>query len=158
MGPPDDVRLVEITPDTVDAVGALVTHATQRRFVDSVLESFGHALFPEEVNDVAVVPWLRAIHADGELVGFVMVAERTEAHPEAYLWRLLIDRRHQGRGIGGKVLDLLVDRLRAEGHNSLLTSWSAEPDGPTGFYLSYGFVPTGNVVDDEIEARLDIAG
>ena len=42
-----------------------------------------------------------AIVADGELAGFVMLAEATAYHPVPYLWRLgLIDRRHQRRGIG----------------------------------------------------------
>ena len=86
-------------------------------------ESFADALTPEPVNGVPVVPWFRAIEADGELAGFVMLAERTAAHPEAYLWRLLIDRHHQRRGIGDRVIALLTDRLRAEGHRTLLVSW-----------------------------------
>jgi diamine N-acetyltransferase len=101
-----------------------------------------------------VVPWYRAVEADGELVGFVMLAERTAAHPEAYLWRLLIDRRHQRRGIGDLVLASLAARLRAEGHDTLLVSWAPGAGGPEPFYLARGFVPTGVVEDGEIEARL----
>ena len=71
-----------------------------------------------------------------------------------YLWRLLIDRRHQRRGIGDRVLSLLVARLRAEGHESLLVSWHPGPGGPEPFYLARGFVPTGEVDEDEIVARL----
>ena len=66
-------------------------------------------MFPESIDGAPVVPWMRAIEADGELVGFVMLAITTEAHPEPYLWRFLIDRMHQRRGIGSAALDL-VDR------------------------------------------------
>ena len=36
-----------------------------------------------------------------------MLAVVTESFPEPYLWRLLIDRWHQGRGIGTRVISML---------------------------------------------------
>ena len=101
-GRPHDVQLVEITPETWRAVLALRTHPNQERFVAPMANSFGAALFPEPENGAPVVPWMRAVEADGELVGFVMLTAVTEHHPEPYLWRLLIDRRHQRRGIGDR--------------------------------------------------------
>jgi RimJ/RimL family protein N-acetyltransferase len=155
-GPPKDVNLVEITPDSSRAVLALQTHWSQRRFVSPMPNSYADALFPPVVNGAAVVPWPRAIEADGELAGFLMIAEATDAHPVPYLWRLLIDRRYQRRGIGGRALDLLVARLRDEGHRALLVSWHPGEGGPEPFYLARGFVPTGKVHDGEIEARLEL--
>lgn len=156
LQPPHDVRLVEITPNTRDSVLALETHRSQRRFVAPMADSFADALFPPVENDAPVVPWMRAIDADGELTGFVMTAEVTPAHPVPYLWRFLIDRRHQRRGIGGRALDLLIERLRAEGHRHLLVSWHPGAGGPEPFYLRRGFVPTGEIDDDEIVARLEL--
>ena len=118
--------------------------------------SFADALVPGEDAGVAVVPWFRAIEADDELAGFVMLAEGTDISREAYLWRLLIDRRHQRRGIGDRVLTRIVDRLRDEGDDSLLVSWAQGPGSPEPFYLARGFVPTGVVDDGEIEARLTL--
>ena len=83
-----------------------------------------------------------------------MLANTSDAHPEPYLWRLLVDRLHQRRGIGRRVLDLVVEQCREWGANTLMTSWNPERGTPEPFYLAYGFEPTGNVVDDEIEARL----
>ena len=157
LDPPADVRLVPITPETHRDVARLVTHETQTRFVATVAASFGDALFPELVDGAPAVPWYRLIEADGVSAGFVMLAEVTEHHPEAFLWRLLIDRWHQRRGIGTRVLGLLADRLRAEGHTTLLVSWSQGVGGPEPFYLTHGFVPTGRLVDGhEIEARLPL--
>ncbi len=110
-------------------------------------------MFPEVVDGAPLVPWMRAIEADGALVGFVMVALTTEAHPEPYLWRLLVDRMHQRRGIGRAALDLVVEQCRAWGDRSLLTSWTPGKGSPEPVYLGYGFVPTGEIVDDETEAR-----
>ena len=153
---PTDVALAEITPATSRAVLALETHWTQRRFVSPMPASFADALFPPLVGGVPVTPWPRAIEADGELAGFMMVADASAAHPVPYLWRLLIDRRHQRRRIGDRALDLLVERLRTQGHRSLLVSWHPGEGGPEPFYLRRGFVPTGVVEDGEIEARLEL--
>jgi RimJ/RimL family protein N-acetyltransferase len=151
---PTDVRLVEITPAAASAVLALRTHPNQERFVAPMAASFADALFPEVVDGAPVVPWMRAIEADGDLAGFVMLTDVTEHHPVPYLWRLLVDRRHQRRGIGARTIALLVDRLRRDGHDELLVSWSPGPGGPEPFYRGLGFEPTGEVEDGEVVARL----
>jgi diamine N-acetyltransferase len=96
---------------------------------------------------------MRAVVADGDIVGFVMLAITTEHHPEPFLWRLLVDRLHQRRGIGGRVLDLIVEECRRMGDRTLLTSWGEGKGSPRPFYLSHGFEPTGRSVDGETEGR-----
>jgi diamine N-acetyltransferase len=118
--------------------------------------SFADALFPEAVDGAPVVPWMRAVEADGVLVGFVMLAIPTEHHPEPYLWRLLIDRMHQRRGIGGTVLDLVAGECRAMGAGTLLTSWVEGKGSPRPLYLRHGFEPTGRIVDGETEGRAQL--
>jgi RimJ/RimL family protein N-acetyltransferase len=151
---PAEVRLVEVTPDNERKLWRLKTHRNQQRFVATMPESFADALVPEIVDGAPVVPWMRGVEADGEMVGFVMLAEVTDAHPEPYLWRLFVDRRHQRRGIGDRILQLVIERLRTEGNHTLLTSWESGPGGPEPFYVARGFAPTGRIVDGEIEARL----
>jgi RimJ/RimL family protein N-acetyltransferase len=150
---PGRVRLVEVNAANVGDVSRLTTHKTQERFVAPMLQSFTDALFPEIVDGAPVVPWMRAVEADGTLIGFVMLALRTEHHPEPFLWRLLIDRLHQRRGIGGAVLDLVAEECRAMGNETLLTSWGEGKGSPGPFYLANGFVPTGRVIDGETEGR-----
>ncbi len=151
--PPDDVRFVEITPDNVATVTGLKTHRTQEEFVAPVLQSFADALVPEVVNGAPVLPWMRAVVADEEIVGFVMLALTTSHHPEPFLWRLLVDRLHQRRGIGKRAIDLVVEECRRRGDRTLLTSWGEGRGSPRDFYLAQGFEPTGNVVDGETEGR-----
>ena len=151
--PPETVALVEVTLDNERAVAKLKTHKTQESFVAPMEWSFADALFPEVIDGAPVVPWMRAVTADDEIAGFVMLALRTEHHPEPYLWRLLIDRRHQRRGIGGRVLDLIADECRKMGDKTLLTSWTEGKGSSRPFYLAHGFAPTGRIIDDETEAR-----
>jgi RimJ/RimL family protein N-acetyltransferase len=155
--PPSTVRLVEITQDNVYRVARLATHHSQERFVATMPESYTDALVPEIIDGHPVVPWMRAIEADGELVGFLMLATRTDVHPTSYLWRLLVDARHQERGIGARALRLVGELLAAEGDTVLNTSWVDAPGGPEGFYRKLGFEPTGEIDDGEIVASIPIA-
>ena len=75
-----------------------------------------------------------------------------------YLWRLLIDERHQRRGYGTATLDAVAAYVRAQpGASELLTSYSEGEGSPRPFYERYGFVATDRVVDGERVLRLDLA-
>jgi RimJ/RimL family protein N-acetyltransferase len=150
---PAQVGFVPVTAANHDEVHRLRTHKTQESFVAPMSHSFADALFPEVVDGAPLVPWMRAVLADDEIVGFVMLALSTEHHPEPYLWRLLIDRRHQHRGIGSRVLELIAEECLRNDNRSLLTSWVEGRGSPAPFYLGHGFVPTGRIVDEETEAR-----
>ncbi len=129
---------------------------SQTQFVSSVLNSYADALFPEPHEGAPDVPWMRAIEADGELAGFMMVAERTEVQPIPHLWRFLIDARFQGRRVGVRALRLLGLRLQALGETELELSFGDARGGPEAFYTELGFVRTGEIDDDEVVARARI--
>ncbi|GGK81369.1 GNAT family N-acetyltransferase [Ornithinimicrobium pekingense] len=157
--PPDRVRLVELTHENFRDYGRLLTHRSQERFVATVRRSYADALFPEPEDGHPVVPVLGGIEADGEPVGFLMWADAVNAGtPEPYLWRFLVDRWHQGRGIGSRALGLWLDDLRAAGHAAVVTSWVQAPGGPEPFYLGAGFELTGELDDGEAVARLRLQG
>ncbi|MBA3311258.1 MAG: GNAT family N-acetyltransferase [Nocardioidaceae bacterium] len=155
-GPPAVVELVELDWRNEAAYRRLRTHHSEERFVDPTWLSIVEAHFPEEINGAPVVPWMRGVGADAEPVGFLMIAEATEHHPEPYLWRLLIDRLRQRRGIARRAIGLLVEQLRRDGHTTLVTSWGEGPGSPRPFYERLGFVPTGVIVDGETVARLSL--
>ena len=101
--------------------------------------------------------WIRAIEADAELAGFVMMAEPHSGSPHPYLWRYLISTPHQGRGIGRRALLEIARRRRAEGATHIRVSWVPDVVGsPARFYESLGFEPTGVVSHGEVEALLDL--
>lgn len=154
---PAEVRLVAITADTLAAVAELRTHASQELFVSPVWRSFADTLYPPVEDGAPVVPWLRAIEADGELVGIVLLSEPTAHHPRPYLWRLLIDRRHQRRGVADGVLPLIEAQCRAWGASELELNWVRGRGTPEPFYLARGFEPfnvdTLHEDDVVVEAR-----
>jgi diamine N-acetyltransferase len=94
------VTLGEITDRNREAVLALRVTPGQERFVGSVRNALAQAARYPHAN-----PWYRAVCAGGEPVGFVLVSWDVEPQPPEiigpwFLWKLLIDQRHQGRGYG----------------------------------------------------------
>lgn len=155
--PPTTFELAIPTNADVRALLRITPAFSQRQMVAPVGASFGDALVPEVEDGEPIRAWYRAIRADGELVGFVMVAEPRRALPHPYLWRLLIDRRHQLRGIGRRTVAAVADHWRSRGATHLFVSFVPDlPGNPGRFYERLGFVPTGNVEDGEIEAVLDL--
>jgi diamine N-acetyltransferase len=151
------VHLREITDDNRDAVCALRVRRDQKRFVASVASSLDDAADEPEAN-----PWYRAVYSGDEPVGFVMLSwnvppGRPGVIGRYFLWRLLIDKRHQRRGIGREVLTQIIDLVRADGGTELFTSYEPGDGEPWPFYQQFGFQPTGEIDDDEIVLRLTLS-
>jgi RimJ/RimL family protein N-acetyltransferase len=154
---PQHVELVEVGPDNADEFAALQTHHSQEAYVAPMLRTYRDALFPESVDGVVTVPWMRGIVADGEPVGFMMTTTTYGRRDGWYLWRLLIDRTHQRRGIGERAVGLLIEEVRRLGVPQLFVSCGEGRGSPRPFYDRLGFQPTGSIVDDhETELAIKI--
>jgi GNAT superfamily N-acetyltransferase len=153
------ISLREITGDNIDSVHALRTRPEQERFVSSAVASLAEAAEVPQAN-----PWFRAVYADDRPVGFVMLAWNVDPQPPGiigpwFLWKLLIDHRHQGLGYGHEVMRQIVELIRSQGATELLTSYALGEGSPAGFYEALGFVPTGAVDDSgEVLASLALDG
>jgi diamine N-acetyltransferase len=152
-----------VTAADRSAALALRTAPGQEQFVASVEQSFADAL---EHPEARARYW--AVYDGDEAVGFTMISddiprETLDADPTLvgpyFLWRLLIDARYQRRGYGTATLDAVVAYVRGRPNgDALLTSAGQGEGSPQPFYEGYGFVPTGEIVEDEVVLRLDLAG
>jgi len=148
------IQLRPITDENRDAIVALRVSPAQEQFVSGVAESLQEAA--DEPGGRAVY---RAVYDVETPVGFVMWSQEVDGpgYIANYLWKLLIAERHQRRGYGTAVLDLVAAHLRERGAAVMSTS-AGEGDGsPIPFYERYGFRRTGDIVfDDErlLELRL----
>jgi GNAT superfamily N-acetyltransferase len=153
------ISLREITDANIGTVEALRTTPGQERFVSSVVSSLQEASAVPQAN-----PWFRAVYADEQPVGFVMLAWNVDPQPPGiigpwFLWKLLIDHHHQRLGYGAQVVRQIVTLIRDQGAAELLTSYALGEGGPAGFYQALGFVPTGAVDEDgEVLATLPLNG
>jgi diamine N-acetyltransferase len=144
------IELHPITDDNVAAVFELSVAPGQEQFVASNPWSLAHALAGYDVA------WPRAIVAGSEVVGFLMLEmdPAEETGRPFWLWRLMVGAGHQRRGYGRAALSLACEEVRRRGGRELHTSWVPGEGSPEPFYRAFGFVPTGEVIDDEIVGTL----
>jgi diamine N-acetyltransferase len=155
-----ELRNIETEADRQAALAIKVT-PDQERFVASVAESL-----EEAEREARAVPRYWTVNDQDVIVGFVMISDGIPLRRLAtdrdllgpyFLWRLLIDRRHQRRGYGSAALDAVVDYVRARPNGDTLLVSAGQGDGsPQPFYERYGFIPTGQVLDGEVVLSLDL--
>jgi len=148
------ISLRPLTDVNRDAVLSLRVSPAQEQFVGSVEGALLEAA--DEPGGRAII-W--AVY-DGETsVGFVMISDEVEGpgYIAHYLWKLLIDERHQRRGYGAATLDLIVEYFRGREVDVLWTSAGRGEGSPIPFYERYGFEQTGEIVfDGEVLLRLEL--
>jgi diamine N-acetyltransferase len=145
-----EVSLREVTKETLRDITRLRVSPEQERLVATNAESIAEAYFSPEVA------WFRAIYAGDTPVGFVMLSDDV-AEERYYLWRFMIDARHQRSGIGRRALELLFEYVRTRpGASALYTSCVPGAGSPGPFYEKMGFAYTGEEDDGELVMRLEL--
>ena len=150
------VSLREVTIQTFGAICDLS---------DTLSEAHSHMVAPN-VRSIALAyfsrhAWFRAIYADETPVGFLMLhigtspEERIQV-PGYFLWRLMIAAPYQGLGFGRRAMELVMDKIRAEGATELLASCHQGEGSPEGFYRKLGFRPDGTMFGHEVGLRLEL--
>jgi len=152
----DEFELIELTVRAREFLN-LDVREDQRGLVASVAQSYADALFPPvDYKYGPPVPWIRGVLLNSEPVAFVMCADPTEQQKDPWLWRLLVDKSHQGVGVGTFALTAVIQRYRELGMQRVLTAWHPGPGNAGDFYKKFGFVETGEKIDDEIVAELKL--
>ena len=137
-----NVTLQEVTKENLDRILGLKVTREQEKFVASNAVSIAQAHF---YPDIA---WFRAIYADKQPIGFVML-EQDRINSSYSLWRLMIDERFQRQGFGKQTINFILEYVRTlPGATVLLTSCLPSSGSPKKFYEKMGFVDTGNLDED----------
>jgi histidinol dehydrogenase len=136
----------DVTEHNLVAVGKLEVAQGQKGFVASNPWSLAQVNYEPAGSAHALY--------DGDTpVGLVLLyderQDKDEPQNQLYVWRLMVDARHQRRGIGRAAIAWIVERARAGGFESVgLSHWPGEGSaGP--FYEKLGFVYTGEVDEGE---------
>ena len=67
----------------------------------------------------------------------------------AYLWRLMIDAKHQGRGYGRAAIEMAFAQARRWGRETFCLHVADHEESALPFYRRYGLAPTGRIDDGE---------
>lgn len=139
---PNRVRLSDLRRDTWEVVVGLTVADDQRDFVAPNVFSVAESRFlPGFMTRVV-------LHGE-EAVGFAMYGpDPDDGH--LWLYRLMIDKDHQGNGLGRAALHEIITHVRDELDAPLLRlGVRADNTAATALYTSVGFVFTGQAYGSE---------
>lgn len=136
------IALQEITTANFDAVIALSVHGEQADFVAPNAYSIAQSKVMPECVPLAIC-------ADDTPVGFLMYCiDRDDG--QWWLYRLMVDKAHQGKGYGRAAMEALLAIMGADlTHRIVYLGVEPENAGAIGLYQSLGFDFDGRVFGKE---------
>ncbi|WP_151733987.1 GNAT family N-acetyltransferase ['Paenibacillus yunnanensis' Narsing Rao et al. 2020] len=94
---------------------------------------------------------LAAIYSEATLVGFTVFCNTPDEDGNHWIPALMIDENHQGKGIGKKAMEQLIDLMRQKGCKRLMLGHRPDNLIAGNLYESMGFQRIGEeAVDGEI--------
>ena len=146
------ITLEKITyKNYIKVIWGLEVSRKQKQFVASNVSSLAEA-YVALTNGFTPYPF--AICRNGKPVGFLMIGcgfpeeDLEQGDPEFILdnyciWRLMIDKRYQGKGYGKKAMELALEFIRTWPNGKRKYCWlSYEPENEVAkeLYASFGFI------------------
>ncbi|MGR3278386.1 GNAT family N-acetyltransferase [Acaryochloris marina NIES-2412] len=136
------MTLQDITKENLVQILKLKVADAQEKFVATNAVSIAQSHFYPEVA------WFRAIYADAQPIGFVMLEDDPQ-NASYSLWRLMVDTQYQKQGFGRKALELVFEYVKIRpGAKVIMTSCVPGEGSPGAFYEKMGFTYTGETDED----------
>jgi diamine N-acetyltransferase len=135
-----DLRLEELTAETISAANSLTLKPGQRAFLEPATYTQAEQLLDPAGS------WPRVVLDGDEVVGYIMGAFDDDAPDEwlrAALWRISVAATAQGAGVGRFAVDAFADEARRRGFARATVVWAPGEAGPGAFFESVGFVVVG---------------
>lgn len=154
------MELVKIDLTNVWKIVKLKVNEAQEDFVApnhySIIEAYA-----TQASGYVALPF--GLYEDGEPVGFVMIGYGTigdDDEPEIVadnycIWRFMIDEKYQGKGLGKKAMEAVMDYIMTFPCGKARYCWlSYEPENKAAaaLYHRFGFEENGEMDGDEIVA------
>jgi len=168
-----ELKKISILDDNMKECIALDVLPEQDNFVASNAISLAEAYyenkaFAEKGEGNIAVPY--AVYENGKMVGFAMYGyfppdddDDSYSRDEHiyYFWRLLIDKNHQGKGIGRETIRQVMEEIKSKPYgeaNYCYVSYEPTNIASKTAFASYGFEEDGRVIDGEVVARYRLGG
>jgi diamine N-acetyltransferase len=146
------VTLREINTSNFDECIGLAVDESQSNFVAGNTYSLAQAwLFPQYARPFA-------IYNNDTMVGFLMLdLEGLTEYNSIFLWRMMVDKRYQGKGYGKAAMQEAIKHVVSEYNpETFRTSIVPGNDGAERLYKNLGFMPNGEVEHGETVMVLEL--
>lgn len=152
-----NLTLQPVSAENWRALIKLKVREDQNSFVTSNLYSIAESQFGfEDEGHWNYYPF--GAYVGDEPVGFVMYCFNfNHSRFQAYVMRLMVDEKFQGKGYGRETMQQVVDVFRAnEQIKNVGISYEPHNDVARKLYASLGFVEPGELLDGETLAVLNL--
>lgn len=152
-----NITLQPVTAENWRALIKLKVREDQNHFVASNLYSIAEAQFGfEDEGHWDFYPF--GAYVGDEPVGFVMYCFNfSHSRFQAFIMRLMVDDKFQGKGYGREIMQQVLDIFRADERiKNVGISYEPENEGARKLYASLGFVEPGEMLEGETLAVLKL--
>lgn len=128
---------------------SLRVHKDQEKFVASNEVSLAQLNFLENFH-------AKGIYLGEEMIGFALYGIDEDDH-EYWIYRMMIDQKHQGKGYGKEAIKLVIDDIKSikeEHHKTITLSYEPDNEHAKRVYEKAGFREIdGLIISDEQVSR-----
>ena len=170
-----ELKKISILDEAMKECIALEVLPEQENFVAGNAYSLAEAYdvnkaYAETGKGAIAVPY--AVYENGKMVGFVMYGYfppgkddpnedevYNEDEPHYYVWRLFVDKNHQGKGIGRETLRQVMEEIKTKplgDANYVYSSYDPDNIASKTTFASYGYTEDGRVIGGEVVAMYSI--
>ena len=151
------LELRPVTQDNWQSLIRLKVRDSQKDFVASNLYSIAESHFGfDEEGHWDLFPY--GLYMSGEPVGFAMTGlNLNHSRFQGLILRLMVDEKHQGRGYGHAAMKVMNAMFRVDERvKAVCISYAPENEVARKLYASFGFVETGEMLESEVLAVLQL--
>jgi len=151
------LELRPVTQENWQSLIKLKVRDGQQDFVASNLYSIAESQFGfEEEGHWDLFPY--GLYMNGEPVGFAMTGlNLNHSRFQGLILRLMVSEKHQGRGYGRDAMKVMNEMFLADERvQAVCISYAPENEVARKLYASLGFVETGEMLESEVTAILNM--
>ncbi|RDU37159.1 GNAT family N-acetyltransferase [Neobacillus piezotolerans] len=146
----ENVRIVELNSENWYDCCKLEVSIEQKEFLEPNAISIAQSKFE---------PTLRpyAIYSGEKVVGFLMYNSVEEELDAYWVYRIMVDKEFQGKGIGKAATKLMISEMaKLPNAKKIVVGYHPENLGAHNLYLSLGFIDHGDRFGKEMEVIKNI--
>ncbi|ELB2864888.1 GNAT family N-acetyltransferase [Vibrio alginolyticus] len=149
----NNVSFLKVNGNIINDMIDLSVEESQKHLIANNAEWLAEARF----NDDSVSYGIYLDHKPAGLISLIdpRLLDKFDDHFQTehlYVWRVMIDQRFQGKGLGNQAINFSKRYASIIGLQGVsLTTMDREEGNALSVYQKLGFTPTGRRLDDEIE-------
>ncbi|WP_274309000.1 GNAT family N-acetyltransferase [Solibacillus daqui] len=133
-----NVELVEVNADNWYECCTLEVSVDQQNFLEPNAFSIAHSKF-----ETTLKPY--AIYFEGKVVGFLMFNSILEELDGYWIYRIMVDKHYQGKGIGKAATQLMISEIaKIPNARKIIVGYHPNNLNAHNLYESLGFIDYGN--------------